>query len=291
MKKIILYIFSVAIAVTSCDYVSQPLEVQTTTTGTDSTVARKILVEDYTGHECGNCPAAAKVINNTLIPAYGEKIVALAIHAGYFAEIASAPFDGDFSTDAGDSYDSPTYFNISEGGGNPAGMISRIHFNATSLSHVKAHSSWATYVDSLSRLPASVGIRITCTYDSITRLAGINLESKFFSDLSGNYNLVVLLTQDSIIAAQKDYSIPSPYIVSNYVHRHVLRDAINGTWGATIISGNAAEGQIVNKFYAYTVPSTIKNIPCDDAHCHIVAFLYNTATYEVIQAEEKRIIP
>jgi hypothetical protein len=266
----------------------QPLSI---TNPADSTVIRKILVEDYTGHECGNCPAAARVINNTLIPIYGEKVVAVAVHAGYFADIAAAPFDGDFSTPAGDAYDSPTYFNISQGGGNPAGMINRIHFNSSTLSHIKAHNSWVTYVDSLSRLPAIAGIKIICTYNTTTRVANLNLESKFLSDLTGNYKLVVLLTQDSIIAAQKDYTTPSPSIVTNYMHRHVLRDAINGTWGTDIITtGNASAGQIVNKSYSYTIPTIIKNIPCDDNHCHIVAFIYNASTYEVIQAEESKVI-
>lgn len=293
MKKLFYFIFSAStIGFTSCDYVSKPLEVQTDQGGSvDSTVVRKILLEDYTGHECGNCPTAARLITNTIIPAYGEKVIAVGVHAGFFAETGSAPFTKDFTTPAGDDYDSPTYFNISPNG-NPSGMINRIHFNSTSFTHIKLPNSWATYVDSLAQLPATAGIKITCSYSASTRIANLNLESTFLSNFTGNYKLVVMLTQDSIIAPQKDYSTPSPSVVTDYVHKHVLRDMINGTWGEDIITtGSVTQGQVVNKSYSYTIPATIKNITCDDHHCHIVAYIYNVATYEVMQAEEIKVIP
>ena len=293
MKKSFFILIGItSLAITSCDFVNKPLDVSVSSGGNtgDSSVVRKVLVEDYTGHECGNCPHAADEINNTLIPTYGNKVIPIAVHAGSFAEPAAVPFDGDFRTNAGDAYDSPTFFDISGPNGNPNGMINRIHYNLTTYSHVKAYSTWGQYVDSLISVPADAKISLNTTYNVSSRTASISVESKFLSNLSGNYRLCLLLTQDSIIAAQKFY-YPTTHVEPNYVHQHVLRDAINGIWGTDVITtGSATTGQIINNSYSYSIPTTIKNIPCDDNHCHIVAFIYNTSTYEVIQVEEAKVI-
>ena len=89
VKKIISAIcftlLSVAI-LNSCDYVHDATEVSTNTTGggTPGVVYRKVLVEDYTGHKCGNCPAAALKLLH-LDTTYEDKVIPLAVHAGFFA--------------------------------------------------------------------------------------------------------------------------------------------------------------------------------------------------------------
>ena len=70
------------------------------------------------------------------------------------------------------------------------------------------------------------------------------------------------------------------------MHRHVLRDGITSTiWGdALTIAGDTA----VNA-YNYTLPPTFKGLAPNENLCYVVAYIYDAATYEVIQAEEKKI--
>ena len=55
---------------------------------------KKILLEDYTGHKCGNCPRAAEKAEE-LKEIYGDQLIPIAIHAGFFA----SDFGGNFTTD------------------------------------------------------------------------------------------------------------------------------------------------------------------------------------------------
>src|ERR1700752_3840934 len=77
-------IFLTVILIQSCDYIANPYEKIVVNT-TDSTVhERRVLVEDYTGHKCTACPQAA-IVANQLKQTYGEKVVVIAVHAGFFA--------------------------------------------------------------------------------------------------------------------------------------------------------------------------------------------------------------
>src|SRR5688572_17264194 len=83
MKKNLLCLFTVIAAVvlfSSCDDVDPPYT-QTVSGPTSSGTTRKILIEDYTGFKCGNCPAAATTIYNTLLPVFGQDLITIGVHA------------------------------------------------------------------------------------------------------------------------------------------------------------------------------------------------------------------
>jgi hypothetical protein len=301
MKKIISYLFVLVIAVVfqSCDYVASPYESNSTgsvvdTSGLDSNLVhiRKVLVEDYTGHKCPNCPAAA-VVAEQLDSIYGDSIVVMAIHAGFFSTPTTpggAPAGSylvDFRTPAGNSYDSPTYFGVSAQG-NPNGMINRKYYTPTTTNHVIYHTSWSSEVRTLLDQPPLADLRIDKTYNASTRTINLTVVSQFLSDTltSGNYNLVVLMTQDSIVDWQQNGTTHVP----DYLHRHVLRTAISPAFGDVLTSGTITPHGLLGKSYTYTLPAAFLGNPCDPAHCHIVAFIYNTANYEVIQANETEVV-
>ena len=295
-----LLLLSVTIFFISCDNINTPVQPKIAVNSgeecpdeifsSNSNPIRKILVEDYTGHTCGNCPAAALIIQNSILPVHADQVIPIAVHAGAtFAKPLSAPYASDFRTSAGDNYDS--FFGISALG-NPNGMINRIHYNSSSKTHVKSKEKWVALCDSLTQVDPVADIQIKNVYDNSTQKVCIHIETTFLTNLNGKYNLVVLLVQDSIVDAQKNYTA-SPTDVLNYTHRHVLRDPINGADGngEEIIGDttNIINGKTVYKKYQYEIAASYKNIACDINQCYVVAFVYNTSTYEVIQAEEKKI--
>jgi hypothetical protein len=284
MKRLILPAFIFAALLQSCDYVEVPQQNVQPIDSNGVEKVRKVLVEDYTGHTCGYCPPAGAQLK-ALTDMYGEQVIPLAVHSGYFAdpENSPSPYTDDFRTAVGDAYDSPTAFGISSIG-NPNGMVNRLHYpNA----HVKAHSTWAGYVDSLLDVPPDIDIVITNTYDNNTKQLTSSVEAEFLNAMSGTYKLVVLLSEDSIIAPQKDYTLPAPSLNPTYVHRHMLRDAVNSAWGDSIATGTTNAGTIASKSYVYNGLST--HASWNPSHCYVVAYVYNVATYEVIQAEEKKV--
>jgi hypothetical protein len=303
MKKYFILTLAIifVLGITSCDFVTVP-EQSGTTQQSGTTVQRKVLLEDYTGHKCTACPQAA-VTANGLLQTYGDKLIVIGVHAGFFANPqASGQYREDFRTAAGTAYDDPTFFGVSTVG-NPNGLINRKNYTPATTDHVKPYGTWATEVPLELAKPAMAKIEITNTYNSSTRSLACTIKSTFLADTltGGPYKLIVAVTQDSIVADQLDAGVYVP----TYVHRHVLRDNINsatgvtdGTWGVTIAAASAITLNVpITKNYIYTFPATYptaggpSSTVCDVNHCYIVAFIYNDATKEVIQVEEAKVAP
>lgn len=308
MKKIFFLSLTLAFILNACDYVQNPYpaanqnagDATTCDTPTFPVIAthiRKILVEDYTGHTCGNCPKAADELKYC-DSVYAGQIIPLAVHVGYFAEpcpphalppgAPTGSYAADYRTPVGDQYDNVFKAAIS---GLPLGMINRRDFDATNLTHLKLYQShgWANYINTFASTPPAAELQIINNFNSTTRKLCTAIKSEFLSNSNGQYKLVVLLTQDSIIDWQVDYRF-SPDIIPNYKHMHALRDAINSTWGDEIANGAVTTGQTLISRYAYNIPADFNNIPTDVNHMHVVAFIYDVATYEVLQAAEAKVI-
>lgn len=82
---------------------------------------KRVLVEDFTAHQCGNCPAAA-IIAEDLVANYEGQISAMAIHAGNLANTDDGYFDTDWTTEEGDVFWDQLDFQA-----NPVGRINRIN--------------------------------------------------------------------------------------------------------------------------------------------------------------------
>lgn len=297
MKKLFIssIVLGLVFSISSCDFVTLPEQAGTTVDTTTTTVHRKVLLEDYTGHKCTACPPAA-VTATSIIAANGDNVIAIGVHAGFFAlltpDASANPYPTDFRTTAGNAYD--TFFGISSVG-NPNGMINRKDYTPSTITHIKAYGTWATEVATELAKPAMAKLEIANTYNTGTRALNCSINSTFLYDTltGGPYKLVVCLIQDSIISEQLNAGV----YYANYIHQHVLRDNINGTWGDNLVTGTIVANAVINKAYTYTLPATYpaaggaSSSICDANQCYVVAYIYNDATKEVIQVEEAKLIP
>lgn len=262
----------------SCDYVKFP---DNTATGGGQPVdgpARKVLLEDLTGHTCNNCPAATDVALG-LHDLYGDDLIIVGVHASAFADPVAPPFDTDFRTVAGEEY-------IATFGVNslPAGLVSRRPFNG---SLIVGDGNWGSAAAEIINTPAEVEVLFdTVSYDTGTNTVSMTLKVVPVVALTGDHNLTIYLTEDSVVDAQIDNRVSPPNVL-DYLHRHVLRGNVNSTWGETVVSGSAAAGDTITVTHDYVLPANVL-VP---AHCGLVAYLYRTDTYEVLQAEEAKIEP
>ncbi len=285
MKKLfysIIAIITLTIVVSSCDKVTNVKDPNAEVV----TGNRKVLIEDYTGHKCGNCPAAADALTALDTNAsYKGKIIPLAIHAGFFANI-NASYPTDLRNPVGNAYD--TQFGISAAG-NPNGLINRGGYGTGSF--IKAYTTWESELVQMLSKPAKFELKIRNTFNSSNNNLNTQVVVKSLSNNSGNYKLVVLLTEDSIIAEQLDYRLPSgSQLIPNYKFNHVLRDAINSTWGDVVFTSGAITNDSIVKTYSnYNINSSYK-----PAKCHVVAYIYDANAssptyYEVLQVEEAHV--
>ena len=69
----------------------------------ESEAIKRVLVEDFTAHQCGNCPAAAIIAEN-IAANYADRVSVMAIHAGNLANTDDDHFDTDWTTEEGDVF-------------------------------------------------------------------------------------------------------------------------------------------------------------------------------------------
>lgn len=270
----------------SCDKVSPPY-----VEGIDLCDGnKKVLIEDYTGHGCVNCPGAAVVAHdlNEEFCATEDKLVIIGVHAGFFAEqnfeeaIYGSLFSADFNTEAGNTWDS---FFGNSAMGNPNGLIDRVKGNN---GYVFYPNTWGDIAAERLSEAAKVTITISNDFDTDNKELTTSINAEFISSTTGNYKVIVCVTQNNIIAPQKNNDVnigPTP-IDSVYVHNHVLRGSLNGSWGEDLnTNGSVDIGTKFDKQYVHTFPADW--IPTD---CQVVAFVYNEESKEVLQVEEAVVI-
>ncbi len=280
--KAILGILLIASIFAGCDKIEGPYANGGGTNDTTNTgYFRKVLVEDYTGHKCGNCPEAAEALKQ-LEGQYGEKIVAMGVHAGFFAEPnAGGLFIYDFRTLSGTELDQ--YFGNSNAG-LPNGLINRKYYDSNPIVNFTA---WGSKVNEVINTPADAWITIEPAYNYASRAISIDVNTKILLDITDSLQLAIYITEDSIVKPQADYSLPSPdqYILE-YVHRHVFRGSVIGTWGSPLTVGSFFNaGQEFNSQFNYSLPSEWVA-----ERIHLVAVVYKASTKEVLQAEEVHLI-
>lgn len=253
---------------------------------------KKILAEDYTGILCGNCPYAGEKLNDTIKPGYGDRLVVISVHSGFFANPCPGGFacpvsrpagalETDFRTLIGNEWDG--FFGNSNAG-NPNGLIDRMDY--PSSQHVKTPAQWASKIQSRSVLPANFALRIDHIYDAGTKKVKLAVQSRAVGAQAGTYKLQVVLTEDSIIDWQYWYPPVTPASDPDFLHRSVLRAGVNSNFGEEISSTGFPNGGLALKGYNAIIDDhwVEKNI-------RIVAFIYDASTYEVKQVEEVSLIP
>ena len=278
---------------TSCDYVDDPTEDTNTGGGPDSTSAQKrdILLMDFTGHQCSNCPDAA-IIAEGIYEDYPEQVVVLGVHPDL--QGLSTPVDGEpgepFTTDfrtpigtqLGEQFDIVFM---------PIGVISGLELGG---SYYQDRGSWRSIVESLIDDPKIAEIDITLDYDSTSRDLDISTSTEVIEEWNGMYTLSVVMVEDSVVDWQKngtagqaaDPNYP-PGNIPNYVHRHVLRGAVNGVGGTGLVTTDqiTSPGLTFDEDFPHSVSEEY-----DHNHMYVYAYVYNANTYEIIDVSQAKLI-
>ena len=207
-----------------------------------SPTQKNILIEDFTGMRCVNCPnAAAEIL--ALSNYYEGRIVSVAIHPKI------GDFHGPLATELATTY--AEHYGIES---LPKGMVDR--------QAPEDFDKWSTTVyQRASAVVPSVNIVANTHFAELTRQLTIDLN--LTAEAALNADLQVWLTESNITSFQ---SMPDGAINTNYTHNHVLRDAVNGTWGETVqLTADATQ-----LTYTYNVPEE-----WNAQHMAVVAFVSN----------------
>jgi hypothetical protein len=225
---------------------------------------RAVLLEEFTGQFCRNCPTAHAVIKQ-LKAQYGDKFIPVSIHAGpavnAIPESESNEYYQGLKTDDGDYY--AAMWNITS---YPQGVFNR-------TSGVLDRDKWAaTIVDELAK-PSDIDIELSASYNFVTNTVEIQTELKPVADIEGYLQLWI--TESNITTMQ----LNGEAYDMEYVHDHVYRAAVNTTSGEKVILS-------ANVFPTYSHSISVKPLWNHD-NLSVVAFVYNNSG--VLQAAEAEV--
>lgn len=268
----------------SCDKVEPPFTTLGNNNNTKDTV-RKVLLEEFTGQSCINCPGA-HVIADQLKDLYGKKLIIIASHVGSFAEPSTTDtnFMKDYRTTMGNAIESQ--FAVS---GLPKGMVNRKKLNGSfTFGKDKYGTAISAFLDSLPETPEAY-IYLESNFSNSDSTIDVKADVTFLNSTltSGSYKLCVVITESKIYGAQKNNNaqIGTVPTIFGYEHKHMLRGDVNGNFGEEILNGTPTLNQKISKTYQnYKLGSTWK-----PENCTIVAYLYygdGANQWEVIQAQE-----
>jgi hypothetical protein len=235
--------------------------------GETPTVQKYVLLEDYTGVKCVNCPAAGELALQ-LQEQYHHNVIVLGVHAG---DLANFPLFN-LKTPEGDAWWSQ--FNFQQ---NPIGTVNRKMING---GYAYDSPMWADAVAEALQEEAALEMSSAIEYNEATRNLKVDVTSKFLAELPDTYSLTVCIMEDSIVGIQQT----AEGIVNDYVHRHVFRTTMNGAWGEDINTAAIAPGDEITKSYTKTLDAAY-----NADQCYIIAYVSNSDTKEILQVTEKKI--
>lgn len=260
-----------------CDRVDDPLVGDGFTTPSDSgsedSLQHRVLLEEFTGVKCNNCPAATKEAKR-LQARYGDRLILLGIHAGNLA-----------TTDE----EHPKAFRTPEGNqlfsdfslfGVPVGFVDRMDYSSGQGSLIKNPDDWAQEVARALNRPLTAEISLQEeSYDPENRQLTIQGAVKIHSDSLKNLDtyLCVYLAENDIISAQ---TMGDKSVNPNYEHDHVFRGSMNSTYGKAVdFPQDTAD-------FSYTAtldPEIVKG------KLEVIAFIYNRADYQILETAQLRL--
>lgn len=265
MKKILYMALATAfIGLASCDddfdgdnrYMTNPNPPQVDTTG----YVKRVLVEDFTGQRCVNCPDAAQMLSGLKEETYGDRMILVAMHAGGLS--LGTPLHNDVAQ---------TYMTaLGMGANNPAISIDRV-YNDDGV-----YSNWPNAIASRAAASTPCEVKPFVSMGS-DRSVSVLAQVSFSSAVSDSIGVQHWLVEDSIVGFQITHEGSN----MEYVHNHVFRDCLyDDIWGMplpTTDGGDYLAGQ------SYMSPATDGYIIPDDwdiDNLSIVSFVFRYSTDE-----------
>ena len=249
------------------------------------TAIKKVLIAEFSGVQCGNCPESSHVLDSLL--ATHPNTIGVALHT-YTSQDAM-------------------YFNAADtigtsyAGGAPLAAIDRILWSGTSSTNVAIyHTQWNNRITQQLATTPAVQVSLQPIWTASNRMISTSIQAKFLTQLNpADYRFNLYVVEDSVTGTGPLYDqvnlyntqAGSPFFglgnpIIGYVHRHTVRATLPYSWGqAGVIPNSPVNGQTYSTTLNYTLP-----MGYDETKVTLVAFVSkhsaNHQTDEVLNAEE-----
>lgn len=289
MNKIIVSLACfVALHLAGCKEYNTPLDFGgdsiSDTTYTLSTVPpaqqHNVLVEEFTGQSCTNCPAAHDFLRTQAL-LYPGRINVVALYI--FGPIQSRPPHGsihDFRDSIATQINSQVYNAVNL---LPSGGVDRI---AVSGQVSLGKDLWANAINTQLAIIDSINLGLETRHNAKDDLDTIIVKITYINQVSTKKNLSLVIVEDTMY----DYQENGLHIDSGYLFTNVFRDMLTTVPGGVEIGTDRPvkePGRVYQQIYTYK-PKTLAapNPPIKPKHCKVIAFVHNwgSGNYRIVQS-------
>lgn len=223
--------------------------------------AKNVLIEDYTGTWCVNCPRLSWAIELAKNAA-PEKVISVGIHN--FDEMQMDGVEVLI-----DEFNVVSY---------PTGIINRFYTWDNPDQNIDTATDFTGY-------GVPLGLAMVSNIEGTTINASINIS--FENTVDTPLKLVIYLTENGLIY---DQSNNTPYyggasILVDFEHNDVLRAIVTHHLGESIPEVETVTDNIYTVQKQIAIPATVE----DNEKLHIVAFVTNATTNEVVNVREAHV--
>lgn len=217
---------------------------------------KKVLIEEFTGIKCGNCPDGHAIAKKLQLAKDGEVFV-IALHAGHYSEPSADQVD--FRTEDGN-----TIHDFYGASGYPSGMVNRREYNGE---FVVGRSYWGRIAKEANTEIAPVNLWVDLEYDDFFEELSVIIEGYWTDDAAVDEpRLSVALLQNNIQGFQAGSGVGD-----EYMHQHVLRDYLSDAFGDVITE--CEKGDFFTKTYKYALPEDYKGVEVVPEQLEVIVFV------------------
>ncbi len=252
----------------------------------ETAAPRHVLLEEYTGVTCPNCPAGHQTVA-ALQAANPGRVIAVSYYGFVGAQTNPVPnlTQKDFRVEkAGLAVDAIF-------GGVPAlpsAAIDRMRLNPSTPEQLLVFPSSAWNGAVADRLPTPSAVNLTVAsseYTEASREVRVTIRAAYTAPVVQKHNLSLMLVENNLVDAQE---YPDR-IDTFYTFKHVLRDFVTPISGVSVLDlmGTKEAGRVYERTFVYTVPAG-----WNVADCSWVAVLHSTeaGSKEVLAAAQAEVL-
>ena len=293
MKNKFIAICCVAMAFAGCKETDAPIGF-VTTSSTDSTYvlptgsipaadAHNVLVEEFTGQSCSNCPAAHASLDGIAAPGH-VNVVGLYI-TNFSQTTPPSGYVYDFRDSTATLIGNGIYGGISA---MPCAGIDRIPVSGSLISY---SGTWSGTVTTQKALVDSVNLAVESSFSG--GVATIKATITYLKAMSTKQNLSIVVVEDSMYDKQEDgLTVDASYLFTD-VYRGMVTSA---PLGDPILDTMATKeaGRVYWRKYTYTPKITTPSPAIVPVHCRVIAFVNSQGTggdFHVLQSWECKLVP
>jgi len=197
---------------------------------------KKILLEDFTGVRCKNCPLGAAQAAS-LLATYPDKLIVVGQHSRFLA----TPYDGNPDLRAPESQELEDM--LAPVLGKPSAAIDRRLFPGQSAILQPTINTWANLVSQQLSATTPVNLYIETAWDVTNRNLKVTVTLHYTGTETGDNRLSVMLVEESVTAAQLQ---PDDEVDNDYVQKHVMRTMLT-RFNGELLTAERTPGTVIIK--------------------------------------------